>query len=87
MTPQGKSLKYDYYLQLKQQFKDTPITGDVELTVDLYFGDKKVRDIDNYNKLLLDACTGVLWDDDSQIQSITIRKNYDKLLPRIELAF
>lgn len=85
MTTKGKALKTDYYYQLKQQYKKNPRKDDIDLRVELFFGDKRVRDIDNYNKLLLDACTGVLWDDDKQIQSLLIVKNYDKKNPRIEL--
>jgi Holliday junction resolvase RusA-like endonuclease len=86
MTKKGTALKLDYQWQCKEQYKSLPILCDVKLTVELYFGDKKIRDIDNYNKIVLDACTGILWDDDSQIQEITIKKFYDKKNPRIELV-
>lgn len=85
MTEKGKSLKNDYYYQLKNQYKSTPCLDDVILAVELFFGDKRIRDIDNYNKIVLDACSGILWIDDSQIQEIKIKKNYDKDNPRIEL--
>ncbi|AQU06087.1 RusA family crossover junction endodeoxyribonuclease [Dehalococcoides mccartyi] len=41
-------------------------------------------DIDNYLKLLCDACNGVLWADDSQITSIQGTKRFGN--PRIELT-
>lgn len=85
MTQSGKSLKTDYYYQLKQQWLKKPLLGDITLLVTLYFGDKRVRDIDNYNKILLDACTGILWQDDKQIHDLRILKRYDKSNPRIEL--
>lgn len=31
-------------------------------------------DIDNYLKLLLDCCTGFLWDDDTQVEIVSSRK-------------
>lgn len=86
MTKEGKDLKESYKLQLKNQYKRKPIEGEVDLRVELFFGDKRVRDIDNYNKILLDACTGILWIDDKQIMSLYIVKNYDKENPRIELT-
>ncbi len=86
MSAAGKKLKADYQKQLKEQYKGKPSKEDVDLRVELFFGDKRVRDIDNYNKLLLDACTGILWVDDSQIQSLLIVKNYDKKNPRIEIS-
>lgn len=35
-------------------------------------------DLDNYIKSVLDACNGVLWDDDKQIVSIKAEKSYGK---------
>lgn len=86
MSSTGKSLKEDYFYQLKQQYKKKPITGDIELRIELFFGDKRKRDVDNYNKLILDACSKVLWEDDSQIQSLLVIKNYDSKNPRAELT-
>ena len=85
MSAEGKALKEDYQWQAKSQWKSKLITGDIDLRVELFFGDKRVRDIDNYNKLILDALTGIVWEDDSQIQSLLIVKNYDKKNPRIVL--
>lgn len=47
--------------------------------------DKRVRDLDNHLKIVFDALTGVVWEDDKQIQEMTIRKDYDKENPRVEL--
>ncbi len=87
ITARGKAIKDDYYYQLKQQYREKPVTGDIILKIDLVFGDKRKRDIDNYNKLMLDTCTGILWEDDSQIVSLLINKFYEKGNPRIELSF
>ena len=83
MTTKGKELKESYQWQIKSQYKGKPKTGDIDLRVELFFGDNRVRDIDNYNKILLDAFTGILWLDDSQIQSLLIIKNKDIKNPRI----
>jgi crossover junction endodeoxyribonuclease RusA len=85
MTDEGHALKKDYQIQLKQQYKDKPISERVDAKIKLYFGDKRKRDVDNYNKIILDACSKILWDDDCQIESLFIEKNYDKINPRIEL--
>lgn len=85
MIQEGKTLKEDYQWQIKKQYKDKPIIGDVDLRIELFFGDKRIRDIDNYNKLVLDACSKILWKDDVQIMSLLIVKNYDKDNPRVEL--
>ena len=41
-------------------------------------------DADNYQKLLMDACTGFLWTDDSQVCDLQVSKVYGSP-PRIEL--
>ncbi len=84
MTKVGKDIKESYILQIKEQYKDNPIEIDVEMEVVLYFGDKRKRDIDNYGKLL-DCLNGTILVDDSQIQKLTIKKDYDKEDPRIEI--
>lgn len=86
LTTEGKTLKESYMWQIKSQYHSQPLLESVKLTVELYFGDKRIRDIDNYNKLLLDACSGLLFLDDKQIQELIIRKFYDKENPRIELS-
>ena len=85
MTAKGKALKEDYQWQIKSQYKGKLLTGGIDLKVDLYFGTLRKQDIDNFNKILFDAFTGIVWEDDSQIQRVEITKNYDKSNPRIEL--
>lgn len=85
MTQKGKDLKESYQWQLKSQYKKKPLTGDIDLRVELFFGDERKRDIDNFNKILLDSMSGIIFEDDSQIQSLLIIKNKDKKNPRIEL--
>jgi len=85
MTQKGKELKESYQWQIKSQYKGKPKTNDIDLRVELFFGDDRRRDIDNYNKILLDSLSGILYEDDSQIQSLLIIKNKDKKNPRIEI--
>lgn len=85
MSADGKALKEDYQWQLKSQYKKKPLTGDIDMRVELFFGDERKRDIDNYNKILLDSMSGIIFIDDSQIQSLLIIKNKDKKNPRIEI--
>jgi len=33
-------------------------------------------DVDNYSKLIMDACNGILWNDDSQVITLIARKHY-----------
>lgn len=85
MSADGKSLKEDYQWQVKSQWKSKPLKGDIGLDIDLYFKDKGKHDIDNYNKLVLDAMSDIVMLDDNQIIELTLRKYYDKNDPRVEI--
>lgn len=85
LSKEGKDLKNSYQWEAKSQFKKKPITSELEISVSLYFKDKRRRDIDNWCKILLDSLTGIVWVDDSQIRKMTIKKLMDKNNPRIEL--
>lgn len=85
MTQEGKNIKQAYQYQAKVQWKKKPITGPVQIGISLYFGTKRRQDIDNFGKVLLDSLTGVIWEDDSQVAEMNIRKGYDKAKPRIEI--
>lgn len=60
--------------------------NDVTVELHFYFGDKRKRDIDNGIKISLDALTGVMFGDDSQITELHVFKRYDKNNPRIEFV-
>ncbi len=86
MTPAGKALKTAYQWEAKAQWKGEPLQGDIEVSITLYLGTKRRADLDNFNKLSLDALTGVAYEDDSQIAALHLRRVYDKNRPRLELA-
>lgn len=67
------------------QFKQKILAGPVQVGMKIYFGTKRKCDIDNFNKLVFDALSGVVWRDDSQIEELHIKKLYDKENPRVEL--
>lgn len=86
MTAAGTALKRSYQLQAKLQFGNKLIiTNPIALKIILFFNDKRKRDIDNYNKILLDSMSGIVYEDDVQIQMLTIVKQYDKKQPRVEI--
>lgn len=80
------SLKKDYAIQARQQWKKKPLLENFDIAIDLYFSDLRKRDWDNFHKLSMDALNGIVWKDDSQIQSSLVTKNYDKKNPRIEIS-
>lgn len=86
MSKEGRQRKEQYQWEAKVQWRGSQsLTGPVELAVRLYFPDKRTRDIDNYHKLSLDALSGIVYEDDKQIQRMVIEKFIDKDNPRIEI--
>lgn len=84
MKADGVKKKNDYHYEAQQQWREKPIEHDnIELNIDLYFGDRRKRDWDNYNKIVSDAFNGIVWRDDSQVKKATITKNYSKESPCI----
>lgn len=86
MSAKGRALKRSYQWQVKSQFALGALTIDLYLEIILFFGDRRKRDVDNYNKILLDSLNGIIYKDDSQIIKLTITKKYDKRKPRIEVG-
>lgn len=85
MSADGKALKESYQWQAKSQFKKKPLKSTLEVWAEIYFGTKRKSDVDNFSKIFLDSLTGIVWVDDSQIESLHISKRYDKKEPRIEV--
>lgn len=52
------------------------------VTVVCYMPDKRRRDADNVAKAVLDACNGILWDDDNQVIDLRAIKAHDADNPR-----
>jgi Holliday junction resolvase RusA-like endonuclease len=86
MSTKARALKEDYQWQAKSQWKKQPLDCDLSVSIKLYFGTRRKVDWDNFHKLSMDALTGIVWVDDSQIQRATVEKFYDKENPRIELT-
>jgi Holliday junction resolvase RusA-like endonuclease len=63
-----------------------PFPGDVEVTVCFFFKTKRRRDLDNQNKLILGALTGIAYEDDSQISSLHLSRVYDATNSRMEIT-
>lgn len=51
----------------------------LELSLEFYFTDDRRHDVDNFQKITIDALTKVCWADDTQIQKITSQK-YERSL-------
>lgn len=86
MTPEGKAIKETYQYEAKLQWHGKPLSGPVHLQATFYFATKRKRDLDNQNKLMLDALSGIVYEDDSQIDDLRLLRHYDTQNPRIEIV-
>lgn len=85
MKKEAKERKEQYQWEARSQWKGFPLKTELGIRIRLYFGDKRRRDWDNFHKLSMDALTGIVWEDDSQIREAHITLHYDKQKPRIEI--
>ena len=86
MSNEGKTKKEEYQWEMKMQWKKRPLLTEVfKIDVTYYFPDKRRRDWDNFNKLWMDAGSGIIWEDDKLISDAHIHKKMDRANPRIEL--
>ena len=84
MIKEGKELKEQYQLEAQNQYKGKVILTNCNMEIILFFKDKRRRDVDNYNKLVLDSLEGIVYEDDKQIQKLTVEKRIS-VNPRIEI--
>lgn len=85
MVTTCKTLKSDYQKQIMAQYSSLPLKTPLEVKMSVWHGTKRKSDIDNFNKLVFDALSKLVYEDDSQIQELSIIKGYDKENPRVEL--
>lgn len=85
MKKEAKTLKEKRQQELKQQRIWNPLEYDLWIRIILYHWDRRVRDLDNYCKLIYDAMTEIVYKYDSQIEHMYISKKYDKHNPRVEI--
>ena len=86
MSAEGKAKKEEYQWEMKFQWKKNPLLKeDFKIDLTYYFPDKRRRDIDNFNKLIFDAGSGIIWEDDKLISDANLHKRIDKENSRIEL--
>lgn len=87
MTVEGKDIKAYYQAQAGLQWRPKPpLIGAVGLVARFYFKTRRKSDMDNFAKLLLDSMSGIVYEDDGQINELTFIRDYNKENPRIEVT-
>ena len=69
--------KEDMAWEARAQYRGKPLVGDLRVSVVLRWGTRRNHDVDNI-KSLLDAMTGILWEDDGQIVDLRVTKKHEK---------
>ena len=72
ISKDGREFKKEVDLMLNNYEK---IKGQIKLTLILHFKDKRKRDLDNYNKVLIDCLKNKLFEDDDQIYQLYMEKH------------
>jgi endodeoxyribonuclease rusA len=72
-------------IEVLNQYRGKISTGALKVKIELFFATKHKRDIDNYNKQILDSLTGYIWEDDSQIEKLEVIKNIGSNENKIEV--
>ncbi len=69
--------KVAWYALKAMRGKDK-ITGPVGVEIRLYYKGKRVADIDNCAKAIMDGMVGVIFNDDRQVRALMISRHQDK---------
>jgi len=85
MDAKCKTLRDSYKKQVMAQFTGKPLKTPLRAVLGLWHGTRRVTDVDNFNKLVLDSLSGLVYEDDSQLVELVITKHYDKENPRVEV--
>lgn len=86
MKKTAKERKEQYQWEAKSQWKKPMLTCEIAIGIKIYFGTKRKADWDNFHKLSMDALSGIVWEDDSQIKKCLVEVFYDKENPRLEIS-
>lgn len=78
LTKKGRDFKKNMleYLQNTLGYKRDALEDRLKVCIEIKFKEKRKRDVDNYNKAILDSFNGVVWKDDEIIDELTTRKSY-----------
>ena len=85
LTKRYREAKIALAQEISLKWTTAPLGGTIELHIDLFYGDKRKRDIDAHLKILLDAMSEIVYEDDSQVTKMTVQKFYDKQNPRTQI--
>jgi len=78
LLPKVKTYRDNFIKSARAQYRGKPLTGLLSVVALITFGDNRKRDIQNCLKVELDALQGICYEDDSQIEVLSLAKVYEK---------
>ena len=75
LSAAGRQYKVDVQADVLQTLGLVkPLTGRIGVSIELYRKDRRAYDVDNYAKSVLDSLTGVLFEDDGQVDWLQVKR-------------
>lgn len=84
MSDEAKRYKANVKFRAMQDHTLNPLDGDLVVSLVVY-RKRRIGDLDNFQKVLLDSLRGVAFHDDSQVVEIHARREDDPSNPRVEV--
>lgn len=85
VSRQARGYKADVKFRAMQDHSLDPIEGPVVVNLVVY-RKRRIGDLDNFQKVLLDSLRGVAFHDDSQVVEIHARREDDPTNPRVVIT-
>lgn len=87
MTKQGKDYKALVADTAQYTYSnEEPAKGNIQLHIDYTFADKRRRDVNNYDKIIVDALEGIVFENDVQVDTLLLHKVFgDNFLTEIKV--
>lgn len=70
--------------EARAAYDGRPLDQSLSVTVHFYYPNRRCNDIDNL-KILFDALTGVVWEDDRLIDEQHVYRHFGEKNPRVEI--
>lgn len=85
MSKEGKEYRKAAHAALTEAGISAPLVGEVSVELHVY-RPRKIGDLDNTAKAVLDALKGRVFVDDSQVVELHMHRHDDKTHPRVEVS-
>lgn len=82
LSPQFRETKTALQQEIRSEWQNELLTGEISVNIIHYFKNKVHGDIDAYLKILLDSMEGIVMENDKLIHELHVFREYDADNPR-----